>query len=1196
MKKSAIDQAVLEADDRLHLLAQRGAEGALTRAEAAELAGHLRDSEPARELYAGYCQLHAALDREGGLHEILADALRPGNVVSLPGARTVVTAETFPRRTSPLVPVAWGAGIAAAVMVLLAVAKNGKPAGDASDRVESATQPSLVETVAMPAETPVEDDQTPEEQYQTSAVLAQVSGGSQSRPPTTLVSAGVKTRISFNRDIRPILSDNCFHCHGPDEEGRKADLRLDLRQTAIASETNAGAPIVPGAPDASEFFARISTSDPDDLMPPPDSHKRLTPAQVGLFRQWILEGAEWEEHWAFVAPEKAAPPAVGDGWVRNDIDRFVLARLGDEGLSPSAEADRHTLIRRATLDLTGLPPTPEEIAAFVNDESAEAYPRLLDRLLASEAYGEHRARYWLDAARYGDTHGLHLDNYREIWPYRDWVIRAYNRNLPFDQFTIDQLAGDLLPDATQEQRVATGFNRCNVTTAEGGAIAEEFLSRYAIDRVATTATVWMGLTAGCAQCHNHKYDPISQREFYELLAYFNNTTQPGLDGNAKDSAPVIRVFANEEDRDRLDTLRAELAKIENERVKPARKTAEAAFQQWLARPDAAKDFEGLSLFGAQLAEPGRAEAAAPADLGAAGRFEKDRPFTIVFRYQAPAEEGRSVLLRKTDDAREYRGWRVVLEDQAINLELIESWPNRTLRIGITRRVKAGSQGHFAFSYDGSGGSEGIALFMNGQRQSSRFVKEWFDTLEDDFLTDAPLLVGGMTAESGLTPKVEEVQLFDRRLTEAEIKLLNDRSRLRGLAAKPADKRDAKEIGELREAWLTLASGEYRAALLAKSEIETAISVIESRTPVTLVMEEKADAKPMAHVLERGEYDQLRDEVGVGVPDFLPPLPEGAPENRLGLARWLVSRENPLTARVIVNRAWQELFGTGLVKTSEDFGTQGEPPSHPELLDWLAIRFSEGGWDLKALYREIMLSATYRQSARVTPELRQRDPENRLLARGPRFRLDAEVLRDQALAAAGLLDPSIGGESVRPWQPGGIWEAVGYTNSNTQTFYQDFGRTAEHRRSLYTFWKRTAPPPNLAVFDAPNRESCTVRRERTNTPLQALVLMNDPQFLRATRHVAWRALNAHENIDGRIDFLATLLTGRPMDEDEKRVLKASLIKFQNAWGSDEPGARAFLADSVNERFSLAESEEPVELAAWTMVASQILNLDESISKP
>ncbi|MCB1092137.1 MAG: DUF1549 domain-containing protein, partial [Verrucomicrobiae bacterium] len=750
---------------------------------------------------------------------------------------------------------------------------------------------------------------------------------------------------------------------------------------------------------------------------------------------------------------------------------FILARLLAEGLEPSPEADRYTLIRRVTLDLTGLPPTPTEIEAFVADQTPDAYEKLVDRLLDSKAFGEHRARYWLDAARYADTHGLHLDNYREIWPYRDWVIRAFNGNMPFDQFTIEQLAGDLLPNPTQDQIVATGFNRCNVTTSEGGAIAEEFLVRYAVDRVATTATVWMALTAGCAQCHNHKYDPLSMKEFYQLFAYFNNTTQPGMDGNAKDSAPVIRVYPNGEAKATVEKLQARIGDLDRMDLKAATAAAEPGFQAWLKDPKRADALAGLRLPGTLLEEIAVAEGGTALNLGAVGEFGRDRPFSVAFSFEPPESYDRAILLAKTDPSHGDRGWRIVYENEAMTVHLIEEWPNKALRVGLTRVFRGGRGGHITVTYDGSGTSEGIALYLNGKRQSSRFVNEWFDTMEGDFKTSAPLLVGGKDPESGQIAKVRDVRLFDRKLTDVEVNLLNDRQRLKGLAEKPAE----KDLAELKQAWMLGFDEGYRSVWLKKSSAETELNVLESKAPFTLVMQEQADSQPKAHVLERGEYDKPQQEVGAGVPDFLPPMADGEPGNRLGLARWLVSPSHPLTSRVAVNRMWQELFGAGLVKTSEDFGTQGEPPSHPELLDWLALRFMGNGWNVKAMYRDLVLSSTYRQSSKGSPELRQRDPENRLLARGPRFRLDAEVIRDQALAASGLLNRAVGGESVKPWQPGGIWEAVGYTNSNTQTFYQDYGAAAEHRRSLYTFWKRTAPSPNLSVFDAPNRESCIVRR-------------------------------------------------------------------------------------------------------------------------
>ena len=1216
-------------------LAQKASEGNLTPEETKELSLLLDQSEEARELYVQYCQLHAALEHEDELRTWLVEANQPNNVVNLPGTRPFVALAGDAEKPPPKGVVEEGAtrpetsawrkrisiGVAAATVLGVALWKMGS-----SDPTPSAAVPEALDPGAENPSFTHQEDQTssqfakkdsldeskennsnplqenglqemsPLEQYASSPVMAQVSPGSQSRPPQPVVTVAATSKISFNRDIRPILSDNCFHCHGPDEEARKADLRLDLRRTAIASESNEGGPILPGEPEASEFFVRILTEDPDDVMPPPDSHKRLTPAQVNLFRQWILEGAEWEEHWAFEPVGEPETPEIDSPWIRNEIDPFVLRRLQEVGLTPNERADRHTLIRRVTLDLTGLPPRPEEILAFVGDDSPDAYERLVDRLLQSSSFGEHRARYWLDAARYADTHGLHLDNYREMWPYRDWVIDAFNRNLPFDQFTIEQLAGDLLPNPTQGQLVATGFNRCNVTTSEGGAIAEEFLVRYAVDRVSTTSTVWMGLTTGCAQCHNHKYDPISMREFYELFAYFNNTTQPGMDGNAKDSPPMIRVYENDGEKGEIEALRGKLRSFDKQQLVDIREKGEGDFQAWLKSPEEAALLTEAKL-PSSLIEPVEASAGTePQSVSGLESFRKDAPFSIAFHFQAPATEGKVVLLEKTDPEQSDRGWRVVLDDQAVTLELIESWPNQMLRSGITRRIKSGSNGHFAITYDGSGTSEGIRFYFRGQEQASRFVREWFDTLAGDFDNDTLLRIGGTDPDSGLSAQINDVRLFDRQLSLEEVTFLKDRSRWVGLAKKPAEKRSDKEVEELRKAWLIARHPPYRKVLVERSKIATEISRRESSRPVTLVMNEKADSPPVAHILERGEYDQKLEQVGAGVPDFLPPLPESAPSNRLGLAQWLVSGQHPLTARVVVNRAWQELFGIGLVKTAEDFGTQGEPPSHPELLDWLAAHFMESGWDIKELYRTLVLSSTYQQSARTTPTLAKQDPENRLLARGPRFRLDAEMIRDQALAASGLLSGTVGGASVRPWQPGGIWEAVGYTNSNTQTFSADFGATAEHRRSVYTFWKRTAPPPNLNAFDAPNRESCTVRRERTNTPLQALVLLNDPQFVRAARHLAFRALNEHDQIDERIDFLALHLTGRTFDAEEKRSVRASLAKFQNAWGSEPESARSFLVDEVNPLFSLDAEREPVELASWAMVASQVLNLDETISKP
>jgi mono/diheme cytochrome c family protein len=1185
-----------KSSEELSRLTSEMLDGGLSPGEMGRLAELLQASPDAHREFVRMIELHSMLEAEPAIQASLSDDHLPDNVVSLAGGKSV-SSDSIP--SAPRDSAASGnahrsswwiaAGIAAALaMGAFSLLRQSERASDGENATTlvatKPAQPIEVETPGVGSE-----EEKPEKQYER-AVLATLGSGSQQRPPTNFTSepsAGGE-KVSYNRDIRPILSDNCFSCHGPDEHGRKADLRLDTRDGAFSGETVA---VVAGKPDESELIARILTPDPDDLMPPPESHKKLTPAQIELLSRWVEEGAEYEEHWAFLPITDAAPEDLKG----SAIDFFVDEKLKRVGLTRVGEADRRTLIRRATLDLTGLPPTPEEVAAFVANDSPDAYEKLVDELLARPAFGEHRARYWLDAARYGDTHGLHLDNYREMWPYRDWVINAFNDNMPFDQFTIEQIAGDLLPNATQSQQIATGFNRCNVTTSEGGAIEEEFLVRYAVDRVATTGTVWMGLTAGCAQCHDHKFDPMTMKDFYSLFAFFNNTTQPGMDGNAKDSPPIIRVYDSPEQEARANELRAKIAAAKAKAAEALKATVLSASEA--AEKPGSTDLSAVKVADVtpELLEVGKAEA--PADLGAIAGFGKSDPFTVSFRYQLPETDGRTLLARSTDEKNHHRGWRVFWEDRGIVVELIESYPGKVLKRGITRRFRAGSGGHFAFTYDGSGNSEGIRIFSSGAAQASRFTNEWFDSLESDFRTEGvSLLVGGKDPDSGLTAGVSEFHVANRRLADAEIKSLADLPAVRNIEKKPAGKRSDKEKEQLKSFLAALSDGPYRDATRKLATLETELAQIESLTPTTLVMAEKTEA-PKAYMLERGEYDKRGEEVAPSFPEFLPALDESLPMNRLGLAKWLVHPEHPLTARVTVNRIWQEMFGVGLVKTSEDFGTQGENPSHPALLDWLASALIESGWDVKQLYRTILLSETYRQDSKIPEGMAKRDPENRLLARGPRFRLDAEVIRDQALFASGLLDASVGGPSVKPYQPGGIWEAVGYTNSNTQTFYQDFGPSAEHRRSLYSFWKRTAHPPNLAIFDAPNRESCVMRRERTNTPLQALVLMNDPQYVRASRYLALRVIGETEDRDERLEKMAVLLRGRPLEEEERRVVINSLDQFQNMYGSDRAAAEALLVDEVNDEFTIRipKPEAAPELAAWTMVANQILNLDEVITK-
>jgi len=845
---------------------------------------------------------------------------------------------------------------------------------------------------------------------------------------------GDEDRVKYSRDIRPILSNTCYKCHGPDEAQRQAGLRLDTQEGSRATLESGGVGIVPGKSAASLVLQRITASDPSERMPPVDSGKTLKPEEIALVKQWIDEGGNYEPHWSFVAPRRPDMPEVKhSSAVRNPIDRFILRRLEREGLDPSAEADRATLIRRVTLDLTGLPPTLAEIDNFLADDSPEAYERVVDRLLDSPHYGEHMARYWLDAARYGDTHGLHLDNERSLWPYRDWVIKAFNSNMPFDQFTVEQLAGDLLPNATVDQLVATGFNRCNVTTGEGGTIEEEFRVRYAVDRVETTSAVWLGLTLGCAVCHEHKYDPVTQKEFYQLFAYFNSLTEQPLDRNVLLPPPVVKV-ATPEQQARLDELRG--------RIGPIEKSIQDAL--------------------AQVSYTDPRESAA----GAAPGAPQPAPTESLLSWEEAQRAAQKPELPKP-----------VLE--AVRVERAQRTPEQQQR-----------------------------------------VRDYY--LEHVY--------------SGTRATFEPLH--------------------KSLAA-------------------------------ARTEHEQ----YDASIPSSMIMQD-APERRQAYLLIRGAYDRPGEKVEPGVPAALPPLPADAPPNRLALARWLVDPAHPLTARVTVNRFWQQYFGLGIVKTAEDFGSQGEWPSHPDLLDWLATEFIESGWNVKRLQKLIVMSGTYRQSSHVTPEKLQIDAENTLLARGPRFRMDAEMVRDTALHLSGLLVTKIGGRSVKPYQPAGLWEAISYTSSNTAKFEKDAG-DALYRRGLYTFWKRTSPPPSLMTFDAPSREACTVRRSRTNTPLQALVLMNDEQYVEAARHFARRIVKeGGASPEERIVYGFRLATARSPRADEIQVLRQILDQQSEEFARDAEAAEKLLGVGDSPR---DPSFDARELAAWTMIANLLLNLDETVTK-
>lgn len=1029
--------------------------------------------------------------------------------------------------------------------------------------------------------------------------------------------------IEFNRDIRPILTENCFSCHGADPSSRKGKLRLDSFADATAKREDGSPAIVPGNPKESEVIRRILAQD-DDQMPPEDSHKVLTKAQKNLLKHWVTEGAKYQPHWAFVAPTRPEPPEVKNpGWVRNPIDQFVLARLEQEKLKPAAEADRRTLARRVSLDLTGLPPAPEMVAAFVADSAPDAYEKLVDQLLAAPQWGEHRARYWLDAARYGDTHGIHIDNFREAWIYRDWVIHALNTNMPFDQFTIEQLAGDLLPQPTLEQKIATGFNRCNITTSEGGAIDEEYLVLYTRDRTETTAQVWLGLTAGCAVCHDHKYDPLSQKEFYQLAAFFNNTTQKAMDGNVKDTPPV-EVVPRPEERGQWDELQRGIKQIQ-QRLADHKAAIRPTFDAWLSNATRATLAdrmptvlpvvqvalsEGAGEFlaakaGAETnqipistnaawqdgAIAAKAWTVTPHDtpeLTGGGDFERTNQFSYA-AWVKTVPERRGAVVARMKDKDSFAGWDLWIQDNKAAAHVVHKWPDNALKVITKKELPKDRWNHVCVTYDGSSKAAGLKIYVNGELQE---VNQDKDSLQDSIRTEAAVTIGQRTGGSRVDGfGIQDIRIYDAELSKAAAALLAQTPRLQWLADKPAATRAKEENDEAFGLWLKLLDQPFQEFTATHDKLKAEAEPIRLRGTVAHVMHER-ESPAEAHLLLRGEYDKRGDKVAPATPAIFPPMPDDLPRNRLGFAQWLMRPDHPLTARVTVNRIWQELFGTGIVRTTGDFGVAGEMPSHPELLDWLAVEFRAGGWDLKQFYKLLVTSATYRQSAVTTRTKLSRDPQNRLYARGPRFRMDAEMIRDHALAASGLLVPKIGGASVKPYQPDGVWEAVAMPESNTKKYERDSGENL-YRRSLYTFWKRAAPPASMDILNAPSRETCTVRRERTDTPLQALVTLNDPQFVEAARKLAEKTLReARPDDSQRLDFMAHRLIARPLKAKEQKIVAAGLKDLLAHYQAEPNQAEALL--KVGESSADPSLDKPL-LAAYTMVANQLMNLDEVLNK-
>jgi hypothetical protein len=1028
--------------------------------------------------------------------------------------------------------------------------------------------------------------------------------------------------IDFNRDIRPILADTCFSCHGPDEKQRMAGLRFDTREGAFAKP----GVIVPGDSARSRLIQRITAGTPEMRMPPPDSGRTLADKQIALLRRWVDRGARWDTHWAYLAPVKPAVPSVSSaGWARNTIDHFILARLEREGMKPAVEADRVTLLRRVTLDLTGLPPTLAEVDSFLKDTSADAYEKRVDSLLKSPHYGERMAMQWLDLGRYADTHGYHIDSHRDMWRWRDWVINSFNRNLPFDQFTIQQLAGDLLPDATIDQKIASGFNRNHMINYEGGAIPEEYQVEYVVDRVETTSNVWMATTMGCARCHSHKYDPITQKEFYEFYAFFNTVSEEGLDGRTGNAKP-FQALPSPEQKRQLEELTASI-KTKSEAlvdgvIQPALagwekgydgKVAasprsgltahyelDSSFSDVSGRYQNGKTVKGDPTFGAgQVGKAVSFDGDSLVSFQTAGGFERSDRFSITVWLRGTGNTPMAAF-QKIDNLDARRGYEFLFDDLELvgiqkraahlTIRLSSHWPDDAIQIRTTKKLNLGEWYHVALTYDGSGKAAGLRLYLNGKLHDARVVQ---DNLTGPIKTDSELQIGNREPGKPFRGSIDDLRFYDRVLGPDEVEQLAIHYPVHTILSGVFGKRSREETARIRDYFLTYAAPDaLKRDYSELKELRKRRDDLEKAIPTVMVMSEMARPRD-TFVLGRGDYRNKTEKVSPDTPAVLPPLPQGAPKNRLTLAKWLVDAANPLAARVAVNRYWQCYFGTGIVKTSEDFGSQGEPPAHPELLDWLATEFTRSGWDVKAIQRLIVTSATYRQSSKVTPTLLEKDPENRLLARGPRLRLPAETVRDNALAVSGLLNAEIGGPSVFPYQPKGLWDELAFGDGfSAQSFTQSTGKDL-YRRSMYTFWKRTVPPPQLATFDAPDREKCTGRRALTNTPLQALVLLNDPTYIEASRALAGRTMTeGGRDVTGMINYCFRLATSRKPSAEEVRLLRALFQKQFAHYRGDKKAALELL--------SVGESKwdrklDASELAAWTTVASAILNLDETITK-
>jgi hypothetical protein len=1118
-------------------------------------------------------------------------------------------------------------------------------------------------------------------------------------------------RVDFNQDVQPILASNCFSCHGPDPEMRKAGLRLDLEESAFRKRPGHPDAIVPGHSEQSELIKRIESKDPHHLMPQTTlgEAKAMKAADIAVLREWIKEGAVYRPHWAFEKPAKPPLPAIAqaDGWAKTPIDAFILARLKKEGLNPSPEADKDTLIRRVTLDLTGLLPTPAEVRAFQKDDSPQAYERLVDSLLARPAFGEERSRYWLDYARYADTYGLHYDNSRDIWPYRDYLIRSFNSNKPFDQFAMEQIAGDLLPAKNLDPLIASGYVRLGVSSNEGGTIPEELRVNIARERTEAYGAAFMGLTVGCAVCHDHKYDPTTQKDFYALSAFFNNLEEKPFNDDRPVWAPVARIprVQNQAEYNRVWAERSELA----ERLRGLHLQQRELVQRWLASrnsipqpvssdkltlrlrldegggdvvknsaPQAQPAIFPIGKFKPQWGETTwlwpdfRMDTNTHIILGQTGDYERNQAFSSGGWFMMRSAPNYSLdgnasgtLLSKMDASAHNRGWELVAEKGVISVELVNEGPKE---IGVSKDAKEkksapkskkekeafqfptpadltakdlapnkpkpkkeepkkkeekkaeekpaapkkpedttpqiaikvstgdplpldGHWRHIFFTYDGSGKASGIRIYVNGAPATTKVV---LDTLGDASIkTQAPMQLGWRNPDSNPSreTRYQDIRLYGRALTAEEAKRLPFEDYVAEVTSKPADKWNADEWHTVSEFYFNNLDQTAKAIENQITQLDARLDKLSEGGDLTLVSWERPSIA-YANVLTRGVYTARTERVEANTPHYLPPLASGVPHDRLALAKWTVSPENPLTARVTVNRMWNEVFGTGLVETTEDFGIMGQRPSHPELLDWLAVEFRESGWNIKHMYKLMVMSGAYRQSAKSTPEQLAKDPKNLLLAHGPRFRMDAEMLRDVALQSSGLLIDRIGGPSVKPYQPANVWEQVGIGGSDTLVYEQQKG-DALYRRSMYTYWKRMAMMPDMDAFDAPMRDVVCTRRQRTDTPLQALVTMNDVQWVEAARALAERVIKeGGKQPEQRIQLMSEILLAHDPPPRMAAVLEGSLAQMEKHYAADPKAAHELVG--VGEKKSDASIPAP-ELAAWTMVANEMLNQDETVTK-